>query len=220
MALGIDSEAHRGALEAGGLTVAVLGGGPDVPYPPSAAALYRQIGERGLVLSEMPPGTTPMKWMFPARNRLIAALAGMTVVVQAGTKSGSLITARHALELGRDVGAVPGEVGLTVSSGANALIADGAALVSGAQDVLDRLAGISGAVTARRLAGPHLDERAEGVLTAVEDGLSTGDEIATSSGLAGDEVAVALAELELDGYVEVGRGGLYRRTALERPASA
>jgi DNA processing protein len=147
--------------------------------------------------------------MFPARNRLIAGLAGMTVVVQAGTRSGSLITARQALELGREVG-----------RGTNALIADGAALVSDAQDVLDRLAGISGAITARRLTGPPLDDLVGEVLLAVEDGCSSGDEIATRSGLAGDEVAVALAQLELDGYVETGKGGLFRRTVLERPPTA
>jgi DNA processing protein len=220
MALGIDSEAHRGALEAGGLTAAVLAGGSDVAYPASATALHRQIGERGLALSEMPPGTKPMRWMFPARNRLIAGLAGMTVVVQAGTRSGSLITARQALELGREVGAIPGEVGLAASRGTNALIADGAALVSDAQDVLDRLAGISGAITARRLTGPPLDDLVGEVLLAVEDGCSSGDEIATRSGLAGDEVAVALAQLELDGYVETGKGGLFRRTVLERPPTA
>jgi DNA processing protein len=218
MALGIDSEAHRGALEAGGRTIAVLAGGPDLPYPPSGAALHRQIGERGLLLSEMPPAVEPSKWMFPARNRLIAALAGMTVVVQAGTRSGSLITARHATELWREVGAVPGEVGLFASRGANALIADGAALVSDAQDVLDRLSGVTG-LPALRLTGPPLDSAPAAALDAVESGRVTGDAIAGEAGLKGASVAAALAQLELDGYVEVGRGGLYRRTSLERPDS-
>jgi DNA processing protein len=220
MALGIDSEAHRGALEGDGVTVAVLGGGYDVPYPPSAAALHRQIGERGLVLSEMPPGTMPRKWMFPARNRLIAAMAGMTVVVQAGTRSGSLITARHAIELGRDVGAVPGEVGRSASKGANALIADGAALIADAQDILDHLGGVSGGAQPRRVTGPKLNVRAAATLDAVESGCTTGDEISGRARLSGRAVAVALAQLELDGYLDVGPGGRLRRTALERPESS
>ena len=108
MAMGIDSCAHHGALEAGGLTVAVLGTGVDVPYPTRCARLYEEIVDRGLVIGELPPGTRPWRWTFPARNRIMAALGGMTVVVEARERSGSLITATMAQDLGREVGAVPG----------------------------------------------------------------------------------------------------------------
>jgi DNA processing protein len=217
MALGIDSEAHRGALDSGGTTVAVLAGGSDVPYPASHAVLHRQISERGLVLSEMPPGVQPLKWMFPARNRLIAALAGMTVVVQAGARSGSLITARHAAELGRDVGAVPGEIRLPGSSGTNGLIADGAALVSDAQAVLDRLVHVS-ARAPRHVTGPPLPAMLQTTLAAVEQGCSTGDAISAHAGLSGKDAAIALTQLELHGYVQVGSAGGYARTSLRQPS--
>jgi DNA processing protein len=217
MALGIDSEAHRGALESGWSTVAVLAGGADVAYPASHAALHREITERGLVISEMPPGTEPARWMFPARNRLIAALAGAIVVVQAGVHSGSLITARIAADLGREVGAVPGDIHLPVSAGANALVADGAALVSGAQAVLDRLAGLNPRLSPV-LVGPALpDGPVRRALGAVDEGCSTGDEIAAGAGLTGGEAAVALAQLELLGYVSLGSAGGYIRTHLRPP---
>ena len=110
MALGVDSAAHAGALESSARTVAVLAGGADVPYPPSKARLHRLIGERGCVVSELPPGFVALRWCFPARNRIIAALAHMTIVVEAARRSGSLITAEIAADLGREVGAVPGPV--------------------------------------------------------------------------------------------------------------
>jgi DNA processing protein len=217
MALGVDSEAHRGALEAGETTVAVLAGGPDIAYPASHATLHRQIGERGIVLSEMPPGTEPQRWMFPARNRVIAGLAGMTVVAQAGENSGSLITAKIAAELGREVGAIPGEVRLPVSAGANALVADGAALVSGPQDVLDRLAAVN-PLLSPVLVGPKLvGELERCVLEAIEEGCATGDEIAATAGVSGAEAGAALAQLELLGYVSMGTAGGYLRTALRLP---
>jgi DNA processing protein len=108
MALGVDSAAHAGALESSGRTVAVLAGGADVPYPPSKARLHRLIAERGCVVGELPPGFVAMRWCFPARNRVIAALAHMTIVVEAARRSGSLITAEIAMDIGREVGAVPG----------------------------------------------------------------------------------------------------------------
>jgi len=140
LAFGIDACAHRGALESG-LTVAVLGCGADVAYPASHRSLWRRIGESGLVLSELPPGTGAWRWGFPARNRIMAALAGMTVVVEAVERSGSLVTADFAAALGYTVGAVPGPVGSRVSAGPNSLLADGATLVRDAQDVLDAMLG-------------------------------------------------------------------------------
>jgi DNA processing protein len=138
LAFGIDSCAHRGALDAG-LTVAVLGCGADVAYPGAHRALWRRIGEQGLVLSELPPGTGAWRWSFPARNRIVAALAGMTVVVEAAERSGSMITADQATELGRELGAVPGPVGSRVSAAPNRLIAQGACLVRDGRDVLSAL---------------------------------------------------------------------------------
>jgi DNA processing protein len=139
MAFGIDACAHRGALEAG-RTVAVLGCGADVAYPATHRSLWRRIQENGLVLSELPPGTGAWRWAFPARNRLIAALAAFTVVVEGAERSGSLLTAEFATDAGREIGAVPGNVTSRTSAGPNQLIAEGAQPIRGAQDVLDALA--------------------------------------------------------------------------------
>ncbi len=142
MALGIDSAAHAGALDAGAATVAVLPGPADRPYPARKRGLHRQIVTRGAAVSELPPGATVWRWTFRARNRIIAALASTTVVVEAGERSGSLLTARFAEELGRPVGAVPGRITSPASAGSNALLAAGAYVVRGPQDVLDHLFGI------------------------------------------------------------------------------
>jgi DNA processing protein len=139
LAFGIDACAHRGALDAGAPTVAVLGCGPDVAYPAAHRGLWRRIAENGLVLSELSPGATPWRWTFPARNRIVAGLAGMTVVVEAAARSGSLVTARLALESGRRLGAIPGPVTSRASGGPNSLLADGAVVVRDAADVLDAL---------------------------------------------------------------------------------
>ena len=140
LAFGIDACAHRGALDSGGDTVAVLGCGPDRAYPAAHRHLWRRIGEEGAVVSELPPGSVPWRWTFPARNRILAGLAGMTVVVEAAARSGSLVSARLAREAGRELGAVPGPVASRQSGGPNALLADGAHLVRGAEDVLAVLA--------------------------------------------------------------------------------
>jgi DNA processing protein len=140
LAFGVDACAHRGALEAG-RTVACLGCGSDVAYPASHRSLWRRIQENGLILSELPPGTGAWRWSFPARNRIMAALAGMTVVVEAAERSGSLLTAEIACDLGREVGAVPGPVTSRGSAGPNRLLSEGANVVRDAQDVLDALIG-------------------------------------------------------------------------------
>jgi DNA processing protein len=139
LAFGIDACAHRGALDAGAPTVAVLGCGPDVAYPAAHRRLWRRIAEQGAVLSELPPGATPWRWTFPARNRIVAGLAGITVVVEAAARSGSLVTARLASESGRRLGAVPGPVTSRASVGPNSLLAEGAVVVRGGADVLDAL---------------------------------------------------------------------------------
>ncbi|MBM3668349.1 MAG: DNA-protecting protein DprA, partial [Actinobacteria bacterium] len=156
MAFGIDSCAHAGALAAGGATVAVLGGGADSPTPRGKARLYEQLVGSGLVLSELPPGTDPRPWTFPARNRIMAALAGMTIVVEARVRSGSRITAEMAIELGRDVGAVPGEVGNPSAAGTNTLLREGAHVVRDAEDVLDSMLGVAGVPAREALDEPGL----------------------------------------------------------------
>jgi DNA processing protein len=214
LAFGIDSCAHRGALESG-LTVAVLGCGADVAYPAAHRSLWRRICEDGLVISELPPGTGAWRWTFPARNRIMAALAGMTIVVEAARRSGSLITADLAADLGRDLGAVPGPVNSRASAGANDLLAGGACLVRDAQDVLDAMLGPG--VRRAEPAGPALDERLLSVLAALEAGEETCDAIAAAIDLDGAETASALATLEALGYVRCSLVGVYSRTLLTPP---
>jgi DNA processing protein len=209
LAFGIDACAHRGAIEAG-RTIAVLGCGPDVAYPASHRSLWRRICECGLVISEFPPGATPWRWTFPARNRIMAALAGMTVVVEAAARSGSLITTDLAADLGRDLGAVPGPVTSRASAGPNALLASGAHVVRDAQDVLDAMLGPGRERLEPTL--PDLDPKLEAVLAAVEAGNSTCDAVATATGLSGPAAAAALSRLELLGYLTCTSLGTYLRT--------
>jgi DNA processing protein len=214
LAFGVDGCAHRGAIDAG-RTIAVLGCGPDVAYPAAHRSLWRRICESGLVLSEFPPGAAPWRWTFPARNRIMAALAGMTVVVEAAARSGSLITADLAADLGRDLGAVPGPVTSRASAGPNNLLAGGACVVRDAQDVLDAMLGAG----ARRLdrGGPGLDPALAAVLAGVESGEGTCDGVAAALGLSGPDAAAALSHLELLGYVTCSPMGLYSRTLLGSP---
>jgi DNA processing protein len=204
MARGIDAEAHRGALEAGGVTVAVLGCGVDRDYPAAHAELARRICERGLVVSEYEPGVEPAPWRFPARNRIIAGLSAVTVVVEARERSGALITADFALEEGRDVLAVPGEITSPLSAGANALLRLGAAPCTGAGDVLE-LFGLG----APEAPVPELEGDAAAVFAALP---STADELVRVTGLAAPAVAVALAELELAGLA-LEADGTFRQNA-------
>jgi DNA processing protein len=215
LAFGIDACAHRGAIDAG-RTIAVLGCGPDTAYPAAHRSLWRRICEEGLVLSELPPGAAPWRWTFPARNRIMAALAGMTVVVEAATRSGSLITADLAADLGRDLGAVPGPVTSRASAGPNNLLAGGACLVRDAQDVLDAMLG-AGAKRIER-AGPTLEPRLADVLAAVEAGEGSCDGVAAALGLPGPDAGAALARLELLGYLTCSTVGIYSRTLLSTHA--
>jgi len=208
MALGIDSAAHAGALAGGGPTVAVLPCSPERAYPATKRALHRQILRRGAVLSELPPGTPVWRWMFPARNRIIAALSALTVVVEAGQRSGSLVTAAVAGRLGRTVAAVPGRVGSTLAEGPNGLLADGAKLVRHTQDVLDHLfgAGVRRALQADRR--PPLEPRLAKLLAAITAGNDTPRAL-TSCGFDTADGLAALAQLELTGYVRRGPGGRF-----------
>ena len=213
MALGIDSAVHRGVLAGNGATIAVLGGGPDFVYPRSERRLYERIVAKGAVISEAPSGAPPDKGAFPRRNRIMAALTRMTVVVEAAQPSGSLITADRARDLGRDVGAVPGRVTSRVAKGTNALLADGVAVVRDAQDVLDCLLGIGVAAVKRK--GPAIEPELISVAEAVDGGATTPDAVASTSGIAASDAAVALARLELLGYVRTDPAGRYERTTLE-----
>lgn len=201
LARGIDGEAHRGALEAGGRTVAVLGCGIDRDYPAAHAQLAARVCERGLVVSEYAPGVEPAPWRFPARNRIIAGLAVATIVVEARERSGSLITADFALESGREVFAVPGEITSALSVGANALLRLGATPLTSPGDVLESL----GFVPA--LPPPaELGETPLRVLEALGREPSGVDRLVRETGLDAAEVATALAELELSGAVAEADG--------------
>jgi DNA processing protein len=214
MAFGVDSAAHEGTLDGGGLTIAVLGGGADVPYPRTKRALYERVVSDGLVVSEMPPRLEPFRWCFPARNRIMAALAAMTVVVEGADNSGSLITARFAADLGREVGAVPGQITSPVANGPNGLLADGASVVRSAADVLDALYG-PGAAEARKASPPprpQLSDALEVLLASVEQGKGSPDEIASKPSEVPD-VLGGLTELELMGLIRRGPDGRYIRCA-------
>ncbi len=208
MASGADVAAHRGALDANGPTVAVLGTGIDVPYPVGERATYERIVREGAVVSEMPPGSRPFRWTFPARNRIMAALGSITVVVEAAKRSGSLITAEMAQDLARDVGAVPGRVDGRLAAGPNALLADGAVVVRDAQDVLDAVLGPGNASLAVPSAGA-LDPELDSVLEAVEGGAGTPDQVAAATLLDAGSAAAALARLEVLGRVACGVGGRF-----------
>lgn len=220
MALGIDAAAHRGALESGSPTIAVLGSGADVCYPRKLEALYREIRGSGLVLSELPPGSKPRKWTFPARNRLMAALGDMTVVVEARVSSGSLITATMAADLGREIGAVPAAVAHANGQGVNSLLRDGAHVVRHADDVLDTLIGPGMRERLGGSTGPDLPTETLQVLECVEREAGTADQIALGGTLDPATTAVALARLELFGYLIRDAEGRFVRTTLAVPAQS
>ncbi len=208
LARGIDAEAHRGALENGGPTVAVLGCGIDRDYPRAHAQLAARIAEVGLIVSEYKPGEEPAPWRFPARNRIIAGLAGATVVVEARAKSGALITADFALDENRDVFAVPGEITSALSRGTIELLRLGAAPVVEPNDVASAV-GLEGERPRREL---RLSEEAIRLCEMLCDRSVSADELIALSGFAPDLVAAALVELELAGEA-VCSDGIYRRLA-------
>ena len=207
LARGVDGEAHRGVVEAGGSTVAVLGCGIDRVYPAAHAELARRIRERGLLVSEYAPGVEPAPWRFPARNRIIAGLASATVIVEARERSGALITADLALEEGREVFAVPGEITSALSAGTNALLRIGATALTTVSDVLETF-GIAPAEQGTATIGAP----AERALARLRDGPAAADELSRALALSSGELASALAELELAGLVHES-AGVYRATA-------
>jgi DNA processing protein len=224
MARGVDSAAHRGALAANGCTVAVLGSGVDVIYPPEHAPLAREIAKTGAVVSELVPGTAPLPLFFPRRNRIISGLSRAVVVIEASDKSGSLITARCALEQGRDVLAVPGNVLSGRNRGAHGLLRDGARIVESAADILEELGMLGvrppGADDSRGLtpigAGvvgtPGTSPNPDPVLECLLPGEGSDlDAIAERTGLDSRRLLPRLFELELKGLVRREGGGRFVR---------
>ncbi|MSR37178.1 MAG: DNA-protecting protein DprA [Gemmatimonadetes bacterium] len=208
LALGVDGEAHRGALEVGGATVAVLGTGPDVIHPASHGRLFRSILETGLVVSEFAPGTPPLAHHFPRRNRIMAALARVVVVVEAAARSGALITARHALDLGMDVLAVPGPIDAPTSVGANELLRDGAHPVLGPEEIL-RALGLP--VTNEASLGPAPDTDAAALWEALSPAPEGVDALASRTGLPPRRALAALSSLELEGWAVQSAGARFAR---------
>ncbi len=207
MASGVDSAAHDGALHGRGATIAVLASSPERPYPPSARRLHREIVAGGAVVSELGPGVPARRWMFPARNRIIAALADMTVVVAARPGSGALLTASEARKLKRKVGAVPGQVTAPLSFGPHLLLRSGAHLVAEPLDVLNA---IYDCCPPRRPPGP--DRPRDPSLVPLFEALADGFALPTAfaeAGLDAEAGLAALAALEIGGYVRRQIGGCY-----------
>ncbi|MBI3790594.1 MAG: DNA-protecting protein DprA [Gemmatimonadetes bacterium] len=208
LARGVDAVAHRAALEAGGATIAVLGTGVDVAYPTGHRALLDEVARYGLVVSEQPVGARAAPGAFPARNRIIAALARVTIVVEAGRGSGALITADEATAIGREVMAVPGPVDSPQSLGCNRLVREGAYIVTEVADVL-HAAGLS--VPARGASGASLEGPARAVWEALAKGPLDADALAIVSRLPARTCLATVTELELKGLVECGFLGDIRR---------
>jgi DNA processing protein len=217
MARGLDAVAHDAALDAGGATIGVLGNGLGVVYPAANARLYRRVAEHGLLLSEFPPGEKPTAGSFPRRNRLISGLARVTVVVEAAEGSGALITATMALEQGRDVMAVPGNITSACSVGANRLIRDGAEPLLDPADLLAHYSELirgSEAVARPPVARPLPDALAvEGYAVAELLGADPMalDDLVVRSGRTPQEVLAVLCTLEIAGVVEQQPGRMFRR---------
>ena len=205
LAMGIDASAHRGALAGGGGTVAILGTGPDVVYPPGNAALARDIARRGCIVSEFPVSTPPLDRNFPRRNRLISGLALGVLVVEAALPSGSLVTARCAVEQNRDVFAIPGSIHSPLAKGCHALIKQGAKLVDCVDDILQEL----GIAQPKERDSPLVDAR--DVLTSMGFAPATMDEIAERTGLDAATLAARLSRLEIEGRVRSLAGGRFQR---------
>jgi DNA processing protein len=214
LATGIDAAAHRAALAAGGRTVGVLATGLDRVYPPWHAGLARQVAAHGAMMTEFPCGTPPLPFHFPRRNRLISGLALGTVVVEATPDSGSLITARCALEQGREVFAVPGPIGASLHEGTNRLIQQGAKLVRNVEDVLDEIAPqLRARLAAVRPLVPVLTRTEASVLEAVRPGDTHVDEVIRRTALGPGIALETLLALELRGVVEQQPGMRFRARA-------
>jgi DNA processing protein len=223
LAIGIDAAGHRGAIDAGGSTIAVCGTGLDVSYPRANAALAEEIAAHGALVSEFPPGTPPVKSNFPRRNRIISGLSAGVLVVEAAIRSGSLITARLAAEQGREVFAIPGSIHNERARGCHQLIRQGAKLVETTADILVEIRALVGALqqpsalcaaaAGRENSGAALDKEYEILLDALGFEPASVDALIARCGLGADAVASMLLILELEGRIESYPGGLYVRRA-------
>ncbi len=216
LAVGIDAASHEGALAGGGETIAVYGTGLDSVYPPEHLALTQQIRERGALVSVFPPRTPPLRAHFPRRNRIIAGLSLGTLVVEAARYSGSLITARHAVDAGREVFAIPGSIHSPLSRGCHQLLKSGAKLVEDAQDVLSELQfplpeEVLAESEREPEKPPELDKEYEMLLDALGFEPATIDVLVARTRLPGESVASMLLILELQGRVSALPGGRYGR---------
>lgn len=216
LALGIDAAAHRGTLEAEGPTIAVLGAGPDRIYPARHRKLADAIAEQGALIGELPTGTSPRREHFPRRNRIISGLALGVLVVEASPYSGSLITARYALEQGREVFAIPGSIHNPLARGCHGLIRQGAKLVESAADVLEELPPLTNTAPAMPAEptsdeAPSLDSDQHRLLAALGHDPVAVDVLLQRTGLTPDTLSSMLLRLELMGYVAVCPGGRYAR---------
>lgn len=215
LALGIDAAAHSGALDADGATIGVLGCGLDVVYPRGNSYLYERLRASGLLISEYPLGTPPEGFRFPARNRIIAGLSRAVVVVEASKKSGSLITVQHALEQGREIFAVPGQVDSVKSAGTHWLVQQGATLAVSAADVINHLGldfGCTASQSANKSSRPELVPILEAVLSIVEPYPQSRDVLLHRSGLTAAKFNEVLLTLELEGLVETTPGNMIHTT--------
>lgn len=215
LALGIDAAAHQGALSSDGRTIAVMGTSLDRVYPAKHRDLAHTIAEQGALVSEFPIGTAPAAGNFPQRNRLISGLALGVLVVEAAAQSGSLITARQAVEQGREVFAIPGSIHNPLAKGCHALIRQGAKLVETADDILEELGSLA-AVGAETFASPlaaanPLDDDYRQLLAAIGDEPASVDGLVERCGLTAEVVSSMLLILELEGYVAAVPGGLHCR---------
>lgn len=222
LARGVDAEAHRGALEAGGATVAILACGLDRVYPPEHRELAARIAGQGAVVSELPVGTKPLPFHFPLRNRIISGLSLAVIVVEARPRSGSLITARHGLDQGREVLAVPGPVNAPTSAGPNALLRDGARPVLDVTDVLEQIGWEPTAEVARRTSaspppGRALTRAERRLVERLVDGPATRDELVRALDATAAEIASCLGVLQLDGIVNEDRDGRLGLSAGQPP---
>lgn len=209
LAIGIDTKAHEGALAGGGKTIAVLGCGLDFPYLTSNRPLRKKISEQGAVVTEYPAMTEAFTWNFPQRNRIISGLSLGVVVVEAGLDSGSLITAKWALEQGREVFAVPGPIGHATSEGTNRLIQQGAKLVTKVLDIFDELPLVAGQQKIGYPTKPLTDE--ETILSLMAQEAKSIDQLVALSGLPVERLTGLLVTLEIDGKVRGLPGGQYLR---------
>ena len=218
LALGIDYHGHQGALNAHSSTIAILGNGLDIIYPARHKKIAQQIAESGLLLSEFIPGTKPSPGNFPQRNRIISGMSLGVLVIEAAKKSGSLITAHHALEQGREVFAIPGSIHNPLARGTHSLIKQGAKLVETIDDILEELVPLASIIINKKSVtnqninnGYDLDSEYQKLLDSMGYDVITIDQLVNSSGLTADAVSSMLLILELQGMIESRDGGKYCR---------